>query len=217
MIEAIIFDMDGLLINSEPLWHRAEAHGFSSVGVNLSEDDMRQTMAFRIDEIVEYRYNEKPWVGASRKDVEAMIIDKVIELIKSEGKLLPGVIEILEYFKQKSIPMAIASSSYEEVIDTVIDTLDIRKYFVRVHSAQHEKYGKPHPGIYISTADQLGVPPYKCLVFEDSPLGVLAAKAAKMKCVAVPDEGHKNHKLIQTADLIIDSLEEFDEDKFNSL
>lgn len=217
MIEAVIFDMDGLLINSEPLWHRAEAYGFNSVGINLSEDDMRQTMAFRIDEIVEYRYNEKPWTGASRQDVEAMMIDKVTELIKSEGKLLPGVIKTLDYFQQKSIPMAIASSSYEEVIDTVIDTLDIRKYFVRIHSAQHEQYGKPHPAIYISTANLMNVSPYKCLVFEDSPLGVLAAKAAKMKCVAVPDDGHKNHKFIQTADLIIDTLEEFDEDKFNSL
>jgi sugar-phosphatase len=216
MIYAVIFDMDGLLVDSEPLWYRAEAYAFGSVGLNLSDDDMRQTMGYRIDELVEYRYRESPWNGASQKDVEAMIVDKVIELIKSEVVPLPGTKNILEFFKEKSLPMAIASSSYGAVIDAVIDTLDIRKYFVYTHSAQHEKYGKPHPGVYLSTAIMLGVSPDKCLVFEDSPMGVLAAKAAKMKCVAIPDADHKDNKYIQIADLVIDSLNDFNEEIFSS-
>lgn len=217
MINAVIFDMDGLLIDSEPFWRRAQEYAFGTVQVHLSQDDMRQTMGHRIDEVVAHWYRERPWKGATQKDIEALIVDKVIELSRAEGQPLPGVREILEFFKKKSLPMAIASSSCTEIINAVVDTLDIRDYFQHFYSAEHETHGKPHPGVYITTASLLGVPPHLCLALEDSPSGVLAAKAAKMKCVAVPSHENRDHAYIQVADTRIDSLADFDEKLFQSL
>jgi HAD superfamily hydrolase (TIGR01509 family) len=217
MISAVIFDMDGLLIDSEPLWYLAEEYAFETVGVKLSKDDMRSTMGFRTDEIVRHWYNERPWKGTSQKEVEDLIVDKLIEIVRSEGIALPGVNGILRYFKAKSLPMAIASSSSGKIIDAVVDKLNVRDFFEHTYSAKNETHGKPHPGVFITTASLLDVPPQRCLVFEDSPSGVLAAKAAKMKCIAVPDIEHRNHKSIQIADFVINSLNDFDEVMLNSL
>jgi sugar-phosphatase len=211
MVDAVIFDMDGLLIDSEPFWRRAQAYAFETVGLKLSEADMRSTMGRRIDEVVAHWYHERPWQGASQKDIEALIVDKVIELVKTEGKPMPGTRQILDFFQSKNIPLALASSSSSEIINNVLDTLGVRDYFAQIYSAEHETHGKPHPGVYITTADMLNIPAHRCLAFEDSPSGVLAAKAAKMKCVAVPDSEHRTNKYIQIADTILKSLEQFDD------
>lgn len=217
MIKAVIFDMDGLLIDSEPLWRQAQAYAFGTVGLKLDDNDMRSTMGRRIDEVVEYWYHERPWKGASQQDITALIIDRVTRLIKSEGKSMPGVNHILDLFKNKHMPMALASSSSSAIINAVLDRLSIQEYFVHVYSGENETHGKPYPGIYITTASLLGVPARRCLVFEDSPSGVLAAKSANMQCVAVPDTDHKANKFIQTADVVINSLQEFNEIIFESL
>ena len=217
MISAVIFDMDGLLIDSEPLWRRAQIYAFAKVEVKLNQEDMHHTMGRRVDEVVEHWYNKRPWKGMSQKDIEKLIVDKVIKLIKSEGARCPGVQNILEFFKKKSIPMAVASSSSDKIINVVIDSLNIRDYFGHIYSAQHEKLGKPQPDVYKTAVSLLNVKPYECLVFEDSPSGVQAAKAAKMKCVAVPDQENKSNSYIQQADAVIDSLKDFDEKLFKSL
>ena len=217
MIKAVIFDMDGLLIDSEPFWRRAQAYAFGTVGLKLDESDMRTTMGRRIDEVVAHWYHERPWTGASQKDIEALIVDKVIELVQAEGQLMRGAKQTLDFFKNKGVSTALASSSSSEIISAVLEKLGIKDYFEHVYSAENETYGKPHPGVYITTASLLGVPTERCLAFEDSPSGVLSAKAAKMKCVAVPDAEHKQDKRIQIADVVLDSLDEFSEATFKSL
>jgi sugar-phosphatase len=119
--------------------------------------------------------------------------------------------EILEFFKNKSLRLALASSSPMLLIDTFLEKFHLQKYFEVKHSAEFEEYGKPHPGVYINTARMLNVHPSACLAFEDSFNGVLAAKSAMMKAVAVPDEYHFPDKRFAIADLKIKSLEEFGE------
>ena len=211
MIKAVIFDMDGLLIDSEPFWSRAFKDAFKTLGVKITYQDMLEIRGFRPSESVKHLYLKYRAKGALEKDIEALLFADMIAMIKSEAKLLPGVHHAFEVCKQALLPMAIASSAPDKIIGTAVDSLDIRKFFDHIHSAEYEPYGKPHPGIFITTAGLLGVAPNECLVFEDAPAGVLAAKAAKMKCIAVPEAGLENNPFIKTADIVIGSLEEFDE------
>jgi len=217
MIQAIIFDMDGLLIDSEPLWEEAELEVFNQVGVPLTSEMTKQTMGLRVDEVVQHWFDLYPWKDISHKEIEAKIVEKVIALIKEKGTAKEGVNEMIRFFKDKNMPMAIASSSSMDIIETVVKKLHIKNNLDVIYSAEHEQYGKPHPGVYITAAQKLGIASEKCLAFEDSPNGVLAAKAAKMKCIAVPDEKMKDDKRFGIADIILDSLSEFNLELLNKL
>ena len=209
MVKAVIFDMDGLLIDSEPLWEEAEIKTFREVGVPITKEKTNETMGLRVDEVVEHWFSRYPWKSPSKKEVEVKVVERVIELIQERGKAQKGAEGIMRLFANKKVPMAIASSSQTEIINAVLGKLSIQKYFKVAHSAEHEPYGKPHPGVYITTAKKLNVEPESCLAFEDSPNGVLSAKAAKMKCIAVPDSAMRDNKIFFIADMVLGSLEDF--------
>lgn len=111
MIKAVIFDMDGLLIDSEPLWQEAEMKIFADIGVPLTKDMAKKTMGLISDEVVSHWFSLYSWKTPTKKEVEERIIGKVIELINQRGASKNGVIKTLDFFKNKNIPMAIASSS----------------------------------------------------------------------------------------------------------
>lgn len=212
MIEAVIFDMDGLLIDSEPLWREAEVEVFNGIGLPLTEEMTRQTTGMRTDELVQYWHHKHPWERPAQKEVVRRIEQGVIERIKKEGKAMPGVFRAFRLCKESGIPAAIASSSSLEIISTVLKTVGIENEVKLVHSAHHEEFGKPHPAVYISTARQLGVPATHCLAFEDSVNGVLAAKSAKMTCIAIPEPGLRDDRRYGIADRVLNSLEELKPD-----
>jgi sugar-phosphatase len=211
MIQAVIFDMDGLLIDSEPLWTRAEIAVMARVGVKLTPQQVVASRGLRTDEKIRFWHQQFPW-DESKHPQQAMadtLIDVMVELL-SEGDLaLPGVYETFAQIEEQGLPMAIASSSPQRIIDAVMHNLDIHHKLHVIYSAQYEEYGKPHPGVYITAAKKLGVTPEACLAFEDSINGVLSAKAAKMKCIAVPEAGHETDKRFNIADVTLHSLREF--------
>lgn len=211
MIKAAIFDMDGLLIDSEPLWRQAEIDAFGTVGVRVTDKELQTHLGRGITYLVNYYFRTQPWDGISVEKMEELIIKDLIELVNKEGKIKPGVIKVINDLKAKNISLAIASSSSMKVINAIVEKLGIRENFEHIYSAEHEPYAKPNPGVFITTANLLDVIPEECLVFEDAPSGVLAAKAGRMHCVAVPEPELRDNKFIQTADIIIDSLEEFDD------
>jgi HAD superfamily hydrolase (TIGR01509 family) len=213
MIKAVIFDMDGLLVDSGPLWQQATSEIFSEIGVFITRKKNKDTIGLRMDALVDYWFSDCPRLylsGAFKKDIEERIADKVIKLIKEKVVLLPGAKKTIEIFAEKNLPMAIASSSGKDIIDAVLDKVLIRKYIKSVHSAENEPFGKPHPGVYITAAKKIKIKPEHCLAFEDSLIGVLSAKSARMKCIAVPDGRIKNDKGFYIADAVIDSLKDFD-------
>lgn len=200
--------MDGVIINSEPLWREALIHCFNKVGFDFSQDKCRMTQGMRLIEVVEYWYNEQPWEGKSLEEVEQDILQKVTELILEKGIAIEGVNESIAYFKAKGYKVALASSSATSLINAVLSKLNLNDAFEVVNSAENLQFGKPHPEIFIKTAQQLGVKPSDCWVIEDSFHGVLAGKAALMKVIATPDDEAKGDKRFAIADYEIDSLSE---------
>ncbi|MDE2026436.1 MAG: HAD-IA family hydrolase, partial [Patescibacteria group bacterium] len=158
-----------------------------------------------------------PWQGTTQKEVEELILKNVIQLVKNEGQPKEGVTESLNLIKRLGYRLALASSSGMVLINPVLDKLQIRDYFEVIHSAEFEKYGKPHPNIYLTTAKQLDLSPAFCIAIEDSINGIISAKAAKMKCIAIPEKDKINDKRLGIADVVLSSLSEIDKDTIRAL
>lgn len=217
MIEAIIFDMDGLLIDSEPLWRIAETRAMNAIGVPMVEEDGFLTMGLRTDEVVEFWYARYPWQETSKREVEGAITGNVIALIQERGEALPGAIEAVAAARAAGFRVGLASSSAMEIIEAVLIRIGLRSEFDVLQSAEHEPYGKPHPAVYIECARQLGVAPDRCLALEDSPAGVLAAKAARMTCIAIPPHELQDDPRYCIADLQLPSIAQFSVDTIAAL
>jgi sugar-phosphatase len=217
MIRAVIFDMDGLLIDSEPIWREAEKDVFATVGIELSDEMCFKTVGLRIEEVVEFWRRQYPWTNRSNEEVKNDINKKVIELILQKGNALPGVEKLMQFFAGKNIPMAIASGSYYEIIDAVVKKLNLQSFLKVIHSAEEETHGKPHPAVFLHAAKKLDIPVWECLVFEDSFNGIIAAKAARMKVVAVPEDIHRGKMYFHAADLILHDLNAFTEKEWELL
>nr|MBA2597174.1 hexitol phosphatase HxpB [Chloroflexia bacterium] len=181
----------------------------TAVGVPITAEDAVETTGLRTDEVVEQWYARYPWADPPKKEIEARIITRLIALARERGGPMPGVHETLEALSAAGYPLAVASSSASEIIAAVLETLALGHYFRVTQSAEHEQFGKPHPGVYIEAARALGVAPWRCLAFEDSPNGVIAAKAARMTCIAVPDPALAGDRRFGAADLVLPSLTEF--------
>lgn len=209
--------MDGLLIDSEPFWREAEKEVFAKVGITLTDEMCFQTVGLRIDEVVQYWHERLPWDGMSFEAIETAIVDEMLIRINADGKPLPGVLELISTLGNYDVKMAVASSSYLRLIDATLNKFGIYDTFDVVQSAESEQYGKPHPGVFLTTAAKLEVEPTKCLVFEDSIGGMVAAKAARMKCVVVPEAPHYDNPKFALADLKLPSLAQFSADHWKDL
>ncbi len=212
MIEAVIFDMDGIIIDSEPFWRKAEMDVFKEVGITLTEEDCLKTLGFRIDEVEDFWFDQQPWPNRKRGEVSEKIVDQMVHYISSEGQAMKGVYHSLDLFESMDLPMAIASSSHMRLIEAVVERLDIGKYFKTLCSAESEEFGKPHPAVFISATKALDVAPDKCLIIEDSPSGVIAARASKAKVIAIPEAHNINKAEIKTAHIELSSLLQINSD-----
>lgn len=209
--QAAIFDMDGLLVDSEVLWHDAEIEILGGLGVPMAHGAPRLTRGVFVNEVTRFWHERYPWDGPSTDEVARQIVDRVIELVVSRGRMQPGVGRALDLCRDHGLPLALASSSERRLIDVVLTHFGLDGTFGVVHSAEDEPYGKPHPAVFLTAAHLLGVAPQRCLVWEDAPAGVLAAKAARMSCVAVPAPDERSHPAFGIADAVLESLEEADE------
>lgn len=205
-MQAIIFDMDGVLIDSEPLWKIAEVEAFAKVGLNLTYTDCEETVGLRIDQVVELWYKKVGWTNKTILEVETDIVDILIREINLQGKELLGVTQKLTEFREAGYKIGLATSSYQRIIEAVVDKLNIRSFFDVMQSAEYERFGKPHPAVFLTCADKLGVEPSECLVIEDSFNGILAAKAARMTVFAIPEKSHQADPRLIIADKIFYSL-----------
>lgn len=204
---AVIFDMDGVLIDSEPLWHEAEIAAFAEAGLMLTSDDCLRTTGLRVDETVAYWCERHPSLIPRRDFLVSSILDRLVDLVIRKGTLKPGVHEALDRIRTRGLRLALASSSPYRVIRAVLGAFGLDAFEV-VHSAEEEERGKPDPAVYLTAARKLGVPPELCIAVEDSPNGFLSARAAGMKCIVVPERALRDDPRFIAADALVDSLDE---------
>jgi HAD superfamily hydrolase (TIGR01509 family) len=208
VFEAVIFDMDGVLVDSEPFWRIAMIKGFREVGIDFTDEHCRSTTGMRFDEVVKHWHQLSPWESKSTSQVEQGVLDHLCELINQQGKAMPGAIEALVHFKGEGSKIGLATSSYKRLVNVILQKLEAQHHFHAVESAEHLEFGKPHPQVFLNCAAALGVRPERCLVIEDSVNGVISAKAARMKVVAVPDPSEFDNPKFAIADLKLNSLKE---------
>lgn len=209
---AVIFDMDGVLINSEPHHKVIERGMFEELNIPVSEEEHKQFMGMASDEmwsaLIE-RY-ELSW---SKEDLLQKNNEHIISYFDEHRDefLIPGVADFLKYLKENGIDISVASSSSSEVIDHLLDVVGIGSYFdIRVGGQMVEK-SKPEPEIYLYTARLMEVNPEDCLVIEDSTNGIRSAKAAGMYCVAYRGVGYGGQDQ-SSADLVIEDFSELEGD-----
>jgi len=217
MIEAVIFDMDGILIDSEPMWKIAEKHVFSSVGVDVNEALSIHTASMTTNEVTKFWYEHFPWQDKSLQQVENEVIEHVKSLIIAEGTQMAGVKDILDFFKNKDLKIGLSTNSPARLIPVILNKLNIAGYFDAISSSEYEEKGKPHPAVYLSTAKKLKVAPSKCVAFEDSLSGIIAAKKANIKTVAVPAKAEFIDKKFEISHLKIRRLSDFSDKHLDKL
>lgn len=188
MVEAVIFDMDGVIIDSEPFWRQAEMKVFKSMGIEMTEKMCMQMKGIKIDDVVKHWHQIFQWETPSNKEVEEQIINSFIHLVKTKGQPMSGLSELIKYIKAKGLKIGLATSSTVAIMNATLDKLNLHSSFDVKHSAEHEKNGKPAPDVYLSVAKQLGIEPQNCIAIEDSHTGLRAANSAGMYTVAIPEE-----------------------------
>lgn len=217
MIQAVIFDMDGILVDSESFWQETERAIMKDYGIEISKEMQKGSFGLCTSEQISFWYNFKPWPNPDFSGMEKKYDDIMLGFFNTKAELMPGVEYLLNFFKEKKLKIALASSSNSILINSFVNRFHLENYFDVICSAENEKYAKPHPAVYITTAKKLNVDPMNCLAIEDSIHGIISAKAAKMKVVAIPDKAHYTFPEYSVADLKLKSLNEFEEKHLNLL
>jgi len=195
MIKAIIFDMDGVLVDSERIHIAIEKRQFSLNNLPISDEEHQQYMGVS---------SEIMWQTIAKLHTLSLSVNELIEQHRIESHryfselneipVMPGLVDLLENLKTKGYTLAVASSSTPEIIDLILNKTHLKKYFQVMVSAKQAGKSKPEPDVFLMAAQKLGVSPAHCLVVEDSDNGIKAAIAAQMMCVAYqgPDADPKN-------------------------
>jgi mannitol-1-/sugar-/sorbitol-6-/2-deoxyglucose-6-phosphatase len=208
--QAVIFDMDGVIIDSEHLWQAAEKIVFARIGITLTTAMCCETIGLRMDQVIRYWYDRQPWDSKSAAQVEAELFTEVQALILAEGAAMPGLYEILGEIHKSNLKVAIASSSPRKLIESVVIKLELSDYFESIYSGFDVPHGKPDPAVYLAAADGLGVTPTNCVAIEDSLAGIQSAKGAGIRVIAVPESGFYDNPKFDIADMKIKSLTQLD-------
>lgn len=216
-LNTVIFDIDGLLVDSEPLWNEAASEVFKLYGVDLTEEQYKTTTGLRTKEFVQWWFSHYKIGNEEYEKAEKKIVELVLHKIAHKGNIMPGVHYIFDFFTKKQFKIGLATSSPPALIELVTDMAGIRNYLHATASAEDLLFGKPHPQVYLNCAMQLNSNPLACICFEDSFNGMIAVKSARMKCVIVPHNSQAKDERWSAADLKLSSLQNFGELHFNIL
>lgn len=209
---AVIFDMDGVLVDSEPFHVQNEKLMFRKLGLDISDEEHARYMGTATDVMWEQIIRERN-LPLDVAETTFQTIQQEIPFFQSLEKIepMPGLVNLLEKLQKSGIPMAVASSSDKAIIDIILEKSGLRKYFSHAVSSSEIGKSKPEPDVFLHAARLLGVPPENCLVFEDSRNGIKAARAAGMYCIAYSG-GNSGHQDQTQADRRISDFNELEID-----
>ena len=209
--------MDGVLIDSEPLWQRCEIELLRELGIHITPEMQEATLGLTTEAMLNYWHLRYSWNSPSDKVLGKRYEDRMEVLLRTEVPLMEGAEEVVRFFIDKNIPVALASCSNMSLIDAFLDRFGFRDLFDPVVSAADGQFGKPHPAVYLETATRLGIDPTQCLVIEDTFHGMIAAKAARMKTVVIPRGKEYDQLRFGAADLKIRTMHELNNEALNKL
>ncbi len=203
-VDAVIFDMDGVLVDSEPIALQAMRQVMERRGVAYTDADNDEFVGRTTLEECQI-LTARHGLDADPQDLTCEYIEILVELIRAAPRPLPGVPDVLQYLNARGYRMALASSADPVVIAENVRTLRLARYFEAIVSGTQVARGKPEPDVFIETARRLRLSPDRCLVVEDSRNGLLAAKAARMACAVVPCSSTR-HQDFREADHFLEAL-----------
>ncbi|MBO5353427.1 MAG: HAD family phosphatase [Lachnospiraceae bacterium] len=186
-IEAVIFDLDGTVVDSMWMWKDIDIEYLGRYGVSLPDNLQQEIAGMSFSETAVY-FKETFGIPESLEEIKAAWNEMAYYKYTHEVPLKPGVLDFLKRLKAQGIRTGIATSNSRELAWAVVDTLHLTEYLDEIHTSCEVAKGKPAPDIYLLVAESLGVKPKHCLVFEDIPEGILAGKSAGMKTCAVEDD-----------------------------
>jgi beta-phosphoglucomutase family hydrolase len=216
MMEAVIFDMDGVLIDSEPLHFEVDEMVLKLLQIDKGKHYLERFVGYTNPAMWKIIKEENQLEQSIEGLIELQMRIKLDFLEKNNFVAIDGVLELLNNIQAKKIPLAIASSSPRIFIEAVIEKIQIEKYFQIVVSGEEVPESKPAPDVFLKAAELLGVQPENCLVIEDSKSGTIAAKSAGMKCIGFQNPNSGNQDLSR-ADLIVKNFNDVDFTKIQFL
>jgi HAD superfamily hydrolase (TIGR01509 family) len=184
MIEAVVFDLDGVLIDSEPVWEQVRRQVVAEHGGHWAADAQQRLMGMSTGEWARY-LSEELGVGLPPDMVAELVIERMADRYSERLPLLPGAVDAVRRMAARW-PLGLASSSPPSLIDAVLDAASLRESFVTAMSTEQVARGKPAPDIYLAVTERLGRPPQRCAAVEDSSNGLRSAAAAGLRVIAVP-------------------------------
>ena len=207
MIEAVVFDLDGILIDSEHVWDEVRQQLADERGGRWNENASRDIMGMSS---IEWSRYMRDVVGLTEEpeEISAEVVRRLEDRYRRELPLIPGAEQAVESLAARW-PLALASSSNRELIDLVLESSGLGRYFTASVSSEEVARGKPAPDVFLEAARRLGVEPTHCAAVEDSENGILAAKAAGMRTIAIPNPHYPPHEdALAAADVVLASIEE---------
>ena len=206
MIKAVIFDVDGTLLDTERIYMKAWKEAAAEAGFVMPDSVLQKTRAVNTKDAARI-FEEEIGNGFSYQAVRPIRVRIAEEIIRRESPILkPGVLELLAFLEEKGIRLAVASSTNQQGTREHLAESRILDRFEVVVGGDMVTNGKPHPEIFLKAAEALGTAPEACIVVEDSPAGIRAAHAAGMKAVLVPDQAAITQEIIDMADVVLNSL-----------
>lgn len=207
-LSAILFDMDGVLVDSEPLWRKAEIEIFGEDGIELTDDMCRGTKGKRLDQVVHHWLEHFQRSDLDAELLEEKIVERMEHLLSSEASPLPGVVETFAFCHQRGVPWNVATSSTRRLARAALKRLGLWDAVSNlIVTGDQVEEPKPSPEIFIEAARRLGKAPEHCLVIEDSTHGCIAGKRSGATVLVVPEAGTPIDGLFEDADRIEDVLD----------